>query len=542
MLHIKFAFDWPSCFRGDVLILWRNTEKRLSTFAVFIDLTKAYDSIQRRLLWDKLSDIGIGGKISRAIKSMYANVQSCVRINGICTDFFEVNLGLKQGCLLSPLLFNFYINDLVDNLKFLDLGVNIDGEKVSVLLYADDIVLLSENENDMQRLLDVISEWCNDNKIHISRDKSKVVHFRNPSTPLSRYIFHCDNNQLDFAPSYQYLGLLFTEHLDYDIMAKTVAQSASRALGLLIAKCKQAGGFAYSTFTKLYDSLVWSVIDYGASIWGFTEYSCINAVHHRACRFFMGVGKYTPNAAVNGDMAWIPTIVRQWKAIGRLWTRLIHMDNTRLNKRVFLWSNTASNSNVKNWPYKVKEKLAVLELSHFSNPDNMYSFKHVLSNINEKCMNLYKQKWRALVNNQNATRGQGRNKLRTYSKFKDEYKCEPYLMQSIPKSHRRALAKFRCGVAPIRIETGRFERLNEEDRVCAHCNVVENEKHVLIDCPFYQDIRFELFESCKLACNEFETFNADDQLNFILASQSVFKISAKTCFSILDRHRAFKYS
>ena len=51
-------------------------------------------------------------------------------------------------------------------------------------------------------------------------------------------------------------------------MAKTVAQSASRALGLLITKCKQAGGFAYSTFTKLYDSLVWSVIDYGASIWG----------------------------------------------------------------------------------------------------------------------------------------------------------------------------------------------------------------------------------------------------------------------------------
>ena len=79
-------------------------------------------------------------------------------------------------------------------------------------------------------------------------------------------------------------------------------------------------------------------------------------------------------------------------------------------------------------------------------------------------MNLYKQKWRELVNNQNATQGQGRNKLRTYSKFKDEYKCEPYLMQSIPKSHRSALAKFRCGVAPIRIETGRFERLKPDVR------------------------------------------------------------------------------
>ena len=90
-------------------------------------------------------------------------------------------------------------------------------------------------------------------------------------------------------------------------MAKTVAQSASRALGLLIAKCEEAGGFAYSTYTKLYESLVWPIIDYGAAIWGFTKYSCSNTVHHRTCKFFIGVGKYTPNAAINREMAWIPS-------------------------------------------------------------------------------------------------------------------------------------------------------------------------------------------------------------------------------------------
>ena len=188
-------------------------------------------------------------------------MQSCIRINGICTDFFEVNLGLEQGCLLSPLLFNFYINDLIDKIKNLDLGDNINGEKLSILLYADDIVLLAENERDMQSLLDIILECCKVNKIHINQDKSKLVQFRNPSTPLSKHIFNCDNIELSYASSYQYLGLLFIEYLDYGIMAKKVVQSASRALGLLIAKCKQAGGFAYSTFTKLYDSLVWSVID-----------------------------------------------------------------------------------------------------------------------------------------------------------------------------------------------------------------------------------------------------------------------------------------
>ena len=97
-------------------------------------------------------------------------------------------------------------------------------------------------------------------------------------------------------------------------------------------------------------------------------------------------------------------------------------------------------------------------------------------------------------------------------------------------------------MAPIRIETGRFERLKEEDRVRAHCNVTETEQHVLIDCPFYFDLRFELLEGCTRACDTFETFDDEDKLNFILANPNVVKISAKTCYSILERYRAFKYS
>jgi hypothetical protein len=64
-------------------------------------------------------------------------------------------------------------------------------------------------------------------------------------------------------------------------MAKAVAMSASRALGLSIAKCKLNGGFIFNAYTTLYDSLVWSIISYGAAIWGTKEYSCINAVQHR---------------------------------------------------------------------------------------------------------------------------------------------------------------------------------------------------------------------------------------------------------------------
>ena len=85
-------------------------------------------------------------------------------------------------------------------------------------------------------------------------------------------------------------------------MTKNVAQSAGRALGLLIAKYKSMGGMPYDVFTKLYNSCVWPVITYGAAIWDFRSFSCINAIHNRAMRFYLGVGKYTPTVAVAGDM------------------------------------------------------------------------------------------------------------------------------------------------------------------------------------------------------------------------------------------------
>ena len=238
---------------------------------VFIDLTKAYDSIQRQLLWFKMSELGIDGKMMRTLNSLYENVKSCFKINNMRTRFFEVNVGLKQGCLLSPLLFNFYIDDLTDKLNFVSSGILINEERVNILMYADDILVLAENENDLQALLDIITVWCKDNRLPLNAEKSKVVYFRNPSMPKTKNKFYYENKELCLSDSYMYHGLLFTEFLDFNIMAKTVVQSASRALGLLIAKSKQAGGFTYSTLTKSFDSLVWSVIDYGAAIWGTTE-------------------------------------------------------------------------------------------------------------------------------------------------------------------------------------------------------------------------------------------------------------------------------
>jgi hypothetical protein len=100
--------------------------------------------------------------------------------------------------------------------------------------------------------------------------------------------------------------------------------------------------------TKLFDSIVWLVINYGASIWGTREFSAVNAVKIRGMRFVMGVGRYNQNLALYGDMGRKPCIVKQWISVLRIWSRFTKMSECRLNRKVFLWSNKISFSKVRN--------------------------------------------------------------------------------------------------------------------------------------------------------------------------------------------------
>ena len=87
------------------------------------------------------------------------------------TDWFNVDSGLKQGCILSSIMFNIYLNSLIDDINALNIG--IDNEKLAILLYVDDVVLLAENEKDLQMMLDVLNFWCKNNALYVNVNKSK---------------------------------------------------------------------------------------------------------------------------------------------------------------------------------------------------------------------------------------------------------------------------------------------------------------------------------------------------------------------------------
>ena len=146
-------------------------------------------------------------------------------------------------------------------------------------------------------MLSVLSCWCKANVLSINASKSNIVHLPNPFVPRSSFVFKVNEEIIAYATHYKYLGLVLSKHLDYALTAKIVAESANRALGLLIAKTKDVGGLQYDVFTKLYESIVFPVISYGAAIWATQLYNSINAVQNRAARYFLNVGRYTPNAA-----------------------------------------------------------------------------------------------------------------------------------------------------------------------------------------------------------------------------------------------------
>ena len=126
-------------------------------YVCFVDFRKAYDTVWRDGLFYKLLKQNISPKFVNILKSMYSSLKSCVQVPAGFSTFFPSLVGLKQGCNLSPMLFNFFINDFAENLDpILCDAPSLHNLGVNCLLYADDMVLISESKEGLQKSLDML--------------------------------------------------------------------------------------------------------------------------------------------------------------------------------------------------------------------------------------------------------------------------------------------------------------------------------------------------------------------------------------------------
>lgn len=215
------------------------------------------------------------------------------------------------------------------------------------------------------------------------------------------------------------------------------------------------------------------------------------------------------------------------------------MNSERKCKRIFNWAREHARRRKRNWVFHVKK---FYDDMHIITSDNDIDVTLSIDNVDERLNVYYLEKWKNDVHRQNAVRGEGKNKLRTYRMYKKEYKTEHYVKTIMSRGQRSALAKFRCGVAPIRIETGRYEhtRLPANLRICQICNNgIEDEKHVILDCPLNTDLRNELFVAANICNNNFNSLSDDDKFIFLMSDHNIVLIVARTLQNILKRRTLF---
>ena len=176
--------------------------------------------------------IGIHGNFFNAISAMFSNPRARVILNDFTTNYFDCPIGVKQGDCISATLFAIYINDLAKEIKNCKVGIDLseilDGESVhnipesllfiNILLYADDIVCIADNEQDMQELLGIVESWCTRWRLEVNLTKTNIMHVRSSRKPQSNYTFLFNWRPVEYCRNYKYLGTTINEFLDFLFM------------------------------------------------------------------------------------------------------------------------------------------------------------------------------------------------------------------------------------------------------------------------------------------------------------------------------------
>ena len=285
--------------------------------------------MNRDSLFLRLLQYGVDGKIYRTVKTLYRNNVSCVKINNCNTNWFEISSGVRQGDTLSPSLVSLFINELVVELKNLNIGIDINGKTVCTLFYADDIELFAECEEDLQSLIEHVHKWCNKWKMLVNSNKTKIVHFRNSRKPVTSFEFSYGDMDLEIVKKYNYLGVKLNENLNFRDCIKARSDAASRAFGGIVSKCKQYSDVGYNTYSHLFDSFVVPIQDYACEIWWNSNINMCDKITERAMRYYLGV-HLTPLPALYGEMCWLKTKYRHYIHVIRFWNRLVNMDNQNI--------------------------------------------------------------------------------------------------------------------------------------------------------------------------------------------------------------------
>jgi hypothetical protein len=192
---------------------FHNTKTNL--FCCFVDFRKDFDMVLRKNLWNRLEEIKVFLELRVVAIRMYENIISKFKKTEHWSKEINCNIGVKQGCPLSPTLFGIYIDELEDCLEKAGCASRtLTSIVINIFLYVDDIVLMARNPHDLENQIRILKDFCSNMGMNVNTDKTKVMIIKSNKITYDTFVY--DNNNLEEVTSYKYLGIDIHHKLNWN--------------------------------------------------------------------------------------------------------------------------------------------------------------------------------------------------------------------------------------------------------------------------------------------------------------------------------------
>ena len=485
--------------------------KRL--YVCFVDFSKAFDRVNRLIMFYKLIRGGWSGRVIDTLQDLYKKTHSRLKVDGHLSKFIYDTVGVNQGGNASGLLFRKYMSDLSDYLHF-EFGVIAGDLILAHLLWADDLVLMSDSLSGIKKQLDGLQRFCSDNHMIINELKTKIMCFGSNETIDIEF----NGCKIEQVMKYKYVGCIIQSinSVRSDVFVlnyEYLCDKARKALFAAKSKLKHYSTVPCSILCNIFNTLVRPILTYASDVWGVSVKG-----REKMDRFFLwflknmlGIKQSTPSIMVLGETGQILPSIDCVSNVIKFVNRLEFMSDDTFVKQVYNELRQLHHVGFNTWFSKASE--LVKQNNIILNP-NLKIFKgYVKKSLRDEFI----MKWQASVMDHI-----NHPKCRFYAKFKFQFRMEPYL-DLIDNYHlRKSLARFRTSSHALNIETVRYKKKEltinqyEYQLLCPYCLETENESHFLLSCLRYSNLRQELFELPFFNNTSFLNACSDDKIMYIL--------------------------
>lgn len=289
-------------------------EQHQDLFMAFIDLTKAFDTINREMLWDVLAKFGCPPKFVNILKLFHEGMMARVSIGDHESEAFNVCTGVRQGCVLAPVLFNVYLicvttllrRDMEDaagviidfrldgnlfNIRKFQFKTKLTSEHILELQYADDCALVAHTPEALQAALTATVNAYSRIGLNINTQKTEVLCQWNAAAPPEQPIFYIQDNELTIVSDFKYLGSFISQDCNIDTEIQNRLRQASASFGRLRERVFLNKDLNIKTKITVYQAVCISTLLYGCESW--TTYSrhlkLLEAYHIRCLQRILGI-------------------------------------------------------------------------------------------------------------------------------------------------------------------------------------------------------------------------------------------------------------